>query len=405
MSKAPSSPAPNGTVTPTWKASPGGTSVYINSVAVSGDGGTVLAGTFFNTYGAHRDRRGKDGPPKVGASLQTFGAYCYNKAGALVWKNEFQSTQGVYWVALSSNGRRAAAGGLATESPKAGFIRAYDAISGNGLLVYATGHRVNQLAFSADGQWLVSAAETVLLFKYNPSTGLFGKVSEYASASGDDIVSVAVSADGSTIAFADYSGYVGVLSNASGTLSLRKSWKTPTSFCHMLDMSPNGQYFAGGGADGTFYQFVVDRFDETGTPTYRYSTGLSDPVYGVACSAEGNLFAGVMNDGPDAGRVYAVGIVDFAPTPVFQAATLRNPNSVALNSPRHLMAIADGHPDGTPGHFYLYEGVLQSPLPIVTPTLLWTFETGNMSWPVTLSADGSAVVGGSDDSYVYYFAT
>ena len=32
-----------------------------------------------------------------------------------------------------------------------------------------------------------------------------------------------------------------------------------------------------------------------------------------------------------------------------------------------------------------------------------TYPTGNMSWPIVIAAKGSAVVGGSDDSNLYYF--
>jgi hypothetical protein len=35
---------------------------------------------------------------------------------------------------------------------------------------------------------------------------------------------------------------------------------------------------------------------------------------------------------------------------------------------------------------------------------LGSFQTNNMSWPMQISANGSAIAAGSDDSNVYYFA-
>ncbi|MCA1626555.1 MAG: hypothetical protein LC742_01120 [Acidobacteria bacterium] len=53
------------------------------------------------------------------------------------------------------------------------------------------------------------------------------------------------------------------------------------------------------------------------------------------------------------------------------------------------------HPDGTPGHFYLFDRA--------SGKQLWAFETDNMSWAMQLSADASGIVAGSDNGNVYYF--
>ena len=62
-------------------------------------------------------------------------------------------------------------------------------------------------------------------------------------------------------------------------------------------------------------------------------------------------------------------------------------------------AAADGYPDATPtkpspGHFYLFDKSGKS---------LGSYTTNNMSWPMQISSDGSAIAAGSDDSRVYYF--
>ena len=118
------------------------------------------------------------------------------------------------------------------------------------------------------------------------------------------------------------------------------------------------------------------------------------------------MFAGVVNEGTR-GSVHLISIVNGEPALRRRFETAHNPNCVRLNTTRGVMAVADGHPDGTPGAFHVYEGVF--PLPPdseIATDLAWTYETpSNMSWPIAISRDGSAVVGGSDDSFVYYFST
>jgi outer membrane protein assembly factor BamB len=82
-------------------------------------------------------------------------------------------------------------------------------------------------------------------------------------------------------------------------------------------------------------------------------------------------------------------------TPSWTYQTARNPNCASLNLSQGMLAIADGHPDGSPGNFYL--------LNTADGSLRWQYGTSNMSWPIMISASGNAVVAGSDDSNIYYF--
>lgn len=399
--------------TPVWKISPSGGKYFINSVAISADGDRVIAGTFFHTYGANESRRGPAVLTGSPSENGTFGTYCYDAAGNRLWANEFTGWQGVYWVAVSADGAKAASGGLMAESPQAGFVRAFDVkASGKVLLDYPTQQRVNQVALSAGGEWLVSAAETLVLFRYDSTNGgNYVESAEFTPVSStvltsypNAVVSVGISADGATIVYADYAGNVGVFANDAGKLRLRKGWKLPSSFCHMLQLAPDGRAFAAGGAAGTFYWCDTERFVAGGTPTITCSTGLAEAVYGVAIAEKGDMFAGVVNLGAT-GRAYAVSVVDHAPHVTDQFTILRNPNSASLNLDHGFFAVADGHPDGTPGHFYLFSGITASGVPITGPILRWVYETGNMSWPVVIAANGKAVVGGSDDTCVYYFTS
>lgn len=396
--------------TPTWKIAPQAQPRYINSVAVSEDGGTVIGGTFYHSYGsapaARRSSTLADAVTKPGlATTDTFGTYCYNGNGSLRWKDEFLAAEGVYWVAVSADAGRAAAGGYYSFTPKQGFVYAYDANTGVRLLDYKTSQRVNQVSFSADGQWLVSAAESVVLFNYQAATNSYVKTGEFTpdSSTSNDVISAEISADGSTIVFCDYDQHIGVLQNQSGTLSLAKEYTMPQGYCHMLSLTPDGSAFAAGGSGGVYHLFEVAAFLQTGVPTYSFNTGSQDAIYGVGVSTDGSMFAGVVNVGSDSGLAYAATVLGGSPVQRAKIATLRNPNSVCLDLARGVMAVADGHPDGTPGHFYLIGGIVAAPNSMVVATVQWECTTGDMSWPVTISGDGSAIVGGSDDGSIYYF--
>jgi hypothetical protein len=120
-------------------------------------------------------------------------------------------------------------------------------------------------------------------------------------------------------------------------------------------------------------------------------------------ATDGSLFAGVVNVGSDAGLAYAATVLGGSPVQRAKVPTRRNPNSICMDLARGVMAVADGHPDGTPGHFYLIGGIVAAPNSMVVATVQWECPTGDMSWPVTISGDGSAIVGGSDDGSIYYF--
>lgn len=405
-SPAPDCAVPVANRAPTWRISPANGNYYVNSVAVSADGSRVLGGTFYHSYGQDELRRapGKSAPiaPTPGTPSPedgTFGVYCYNAAGQREWADEFAGWQGVYWVALSANGARAAAGGFISATAPQGFLRAYDATSGRLLLSRATQQRVNQVALSADGTWLLSAAETLLLFRYDPVAGQYVLTDEFVPEGNDGVVSAALSADGSTVLYSGYSGHIGVFVNSAGKLGLRARWKVPggqsTDFCHMLELTPDGKTFVAGGANGTFYYSDVAAFVAGAAPTWSMTTNVRGAVYGVAISGDGSLFAGVFNHG-------SAGAAWVSPRPGAGAGVARhfalehNPNSAALHAERRLLAVADGHPDGTPGCFSLFD--------TATGALRWQCPTGNMCWPIVIAANGGAVVGGSDDSFIYYFA-
>ncbi|WP_438481427.1 WD40 repeat domain-containing protein [Oleiharenicola lentus] len=405
--------------TPSWKNAPA-PGYFINSVAVSFDGSRVVGGTFYHVYPKAEPRRasspGKSGVIVVPTDNGIFGTYCYDGAGNLLWSQTYNGWQGIYWVGISADGSRAAAGGLGSQTAPQGIVQAFEGATGTILLNQTTQSRVNQVALSQDGTWLVSAAESLLLFRYDVNSSRYLQAAEFVPSNqgmpaGDTngVVSVGISGDGTTIVLADYAGHIALFSNSGGTLTQLQSWQVPggkgSDFCHMLDLASTGNFFAAGGSNGNFYLFNRATFIQTGQPTHTYATGVAGAVYGVAVEADGGGFAGVVNQG-DSGMVYFVQCdANNVATLNCSFPTLRNPNCVALNTPKRLMAIADGHPDGTPGNFYLFENVSSGLLtPSPSPAdLRWQCPSGNMSWPITISGDGSTVVAGSDDGNIYYF--
>lgn len=406
VSASPRPPDAVATVEPAWKRSPANGRYFINSVAVTDDAGRVVGGTFFHYYpeGTRRNPINPGGVLTPPTEMGVYGIYCYSAAGTQLWKDEFVGWQGVYWVAISGDASGAMAGGQMSKD--AGFVRAYDGNTGRLLLDYPTKTRVNQVAMSRDGQWGISAAETLILFRRVTSGAmtLYHKTAEYTpgAANGGGIVCASISADGLTIAYAGFDGEIGVLANdGAGNLTRRAHWKVPggkgSDFCHMISLSPDGKGFAAGGALGLFYYFEVASFVQSQQPTITYDSKTSGSVYGVALAEDRSYLAGVVNDA-EAGAALLTPVNPAQATALERHALIRNPNSAAINTAHNLFVVADGHPDGTPGHFYCYD--LKGG-PNRTPR--WTYQTGNMSWPIVISANGGAIVGGSDDGYIYYF--
>jgi hypothetical protein len=385
--------------TPVWSAFPSQPNAYyINSVAISGDASRVVGGTFFHSYGGTTRYDALTMKSTASSSNGTFGTYCYDRAGNPLWKDEFTGFEGVYWVDISTDGAYAASGGWMSGSPNyAGFVRAFDASNGTKLLDYSTTSRVNQVELTADGTWLVSAAESLVLFKR--VDGVYKKTGEFTPPGTDPtVVTAVISADGNWIVYADYSGNVVLLANKGGLPVLWKQWKLPSNSSHCVRITPDGSAFAVGGSQGYFYFFDTASFIQTGQPTITSQMSSKASVYGVAIADDGSAFVGVSNLTPsstDGGLVYFVPRSSTTGTPTWTYQTARNPNCASLNLASGLLAVADGHPDGTPGNFYL--------LNTSSGSVIWQYGTSNMSWPIMISADGTAVVAGSDDSNIYYF--
>lgn len=398
--------------------------VDINSVAVSADGTRVVTGTFSHTYKNQKGVALLRGSPQAvkeatcnPPAIEPLGVYCYDDQGNLLWSDPFNAQGGVYWVAVSADGAVAAAGGCwkvtcvpgtdGHEHEKTqGFVRAYEVSSGKILLNELTEGRVNQVAFSEDGKYLVSAADSLTMYRRREDDdGTYQGMGVYTPSDNSGVVSVAISDSGMFFVCSTYGGGLSLMENKGGLFARVAKWSVPQkagqkypSFCHMLSMAPNGNYFAGGGQDGEFHMFETAKFLQTQEPTYSYSIpGGGGAVYGVAIAPDGSCFAGTTNVKTE-GAVYLVkpGVAPDC-TLIKKCPTAHNPNCVVINSDIGLMAVADGHPDGQNGSFYL--GDLKD-----DGKGMWSLTTPNMSWPIAISGSGNAVVGGCDyPGNLYYF--
>lgn len=386
---------------PVWQIKPftpdpssGQHTPFINSVAITGDGTKVVGGTFYHNYGTTQSALEGNAPTTAATNdgqTGTWGTYCYDKTGKLLWKNEFAGWQGVYWVDISTNGAYAAAGGWFSSTPSyAGFVRVFNASTGQQLAHFPTAKRVNQVAFSANNAWLISAAESLTLYKITNGTCVISDQVKLASSS-DYVVTAEISATGTIVVCATYGGQLLAFSNTGGKLKAIGAYTYPTgTSCHMVQVAASGKTFVAGGPSGLVYYFTLADI-AAGKPTVSYQTESTGSVYGVAISDDGTRFVGLVNKST-AGIAYFVGSDGKL---LWKSALQHNPNCASLNLAKGMLAIADGHPDGCPGTFYLFD--------TATGNLRWTFTAGNMSWPIGISANGTGIVAGSDDSNIYFF--
>ncbi len=372
-------------LTPTWKKSPiSSPQEYVNSVAISGDGQTIVAGTFFFPYAAGAKHSQAD------AKLITVGTFAWNAKGKSLWQDEFQATEGVYWVGLSRDGRWAAAAGLAASAN--GFLYVYNVASGKRVYAYNTKTRVNMVAVSNDGSFMVAGADDVYLFSRTGTT--WNAPQNVPIASGDSVVAVAISADGQWIAAGTFRGSVILVKNSSGTLGAPVTWQLNNGSIHWVAMSADGLTFAIAGSDAAVHCFQTSSFGTKPQPAWSAPLTGCRGCRSVALSDDGSLLSAVGNS-KTAGKVFVFANGGTSGQQLWTQPTKHNPNSSSIDSAGSYVTVADGYPDKTPGDFYLFKS---------DGTLVGSFATSNMSWPMQISADASAIAAGSDDSKVYYFS-
>jgi len=383
--KKPTTSTKTKSMKPAWKASPiSKPQEYVNSVAISADASIVVAGTFYFPYAAGAKHSSADTLPI------TVGTFAWTAQGKLLWKDQFQATEGVYWVALSRDGQWAAGAGLA--APAHGFVYIYNVSSGARAMVFNPKVRVNMVAFSSNASVLVAGADALYLFVRTGST--WAAPQHLPLPSGDSAVAVAVSADGQWIVVGTFLGSVILVQNKSGVLGAPVSWKLASGTIHWVAISADGSAFAAAGSSGKALYFKTASFPTSKAPVWTAALTGCSGCRSVALSDNGSLLSAAGNAGT-AGKLFLFSDQGASAKQLWVQPTKRNPNSTSMDSAGQYVTAADGYPDKTPGDFYLFSA---------SGAAAGNFQTTNMSWPMQISANATAIAAGSDDSNVYYFA-
>ena len=360
----------------------------INSTAISGDGSRCIAATFDGPYQGHV-------PP-----LQApYVVNCWDRSAnppKTLWSHPFEAYEGVFVVAISADGSRAAAGGWKKKGE--GFAQIYDAATGQKLVTYHFLNRVNALAFSDDGSVLAIAGNDAYLAQ--SQNGVFPLNPNPLRLPPDTYLeSIAITGYGEgAFVLGDHSGNVYLAVNNNGTIGNSYVWAGGKVIgpIHSVDISKDGTWFVAVGDSASIYLFTPDSIQKQ-----KYATsldlGIGDRFRWVAMSADGSFITTAENVGT-AGKVYGVQNNDGVLSKIWEHDVDRNPNCTSTDAVGKYVAIAAGYDrDGFPpgGRLALLDGTNGTPI--------WQFDTQKMAWPCFISLDASGIFGGSDDGIAYYF--
>jgi WD40 repeat protein len=413
----------------------------VNSVAISDDAKRVIACYYYYPYPG----------TTIKETHGLFCAYCSDPEGNLLWSDAYFGCQGVFAVAISGNGKIAAAGGLLTDTPAfKGLLRAYDADTGHVLLDYAdiradvpapgapppafpdTGRRqrVSCVALSDDGGVLAAVADKVYVFVRNGAATFPAQPTEiiaFADAFNKDHLAQAVAVDpaGKWLAACDKSGNVCMAEIAKGKVQAIYKWSAPQvpidrnnpasgtgSVVFLSVASSKDDSFVVGGGDFV-YLFTLkgmragadpikyDTYDpvkSVGAPPVPGAPPVFTPpqnVRWVAISDDGDCVTTVVNRSEHGARTGSLLRLDGDLKLIWEQPLARNPNATSVDGKANYVAASDGYPVGKPGAFYLFEAS--------TGKRIWDYSTINMNWPIVISNNGKGIAAGSDDGMLYYF--
>ncbi len=375
----------------------------VNTTAISDDGKVLLTGTS-KEYGTPAERS----------------VFCLDASGNIVWKDTLTEKldDGVYWVAVSGDGKYGVAGGgcftKTGETTKYGFLKAYDMSlkTGNVLLDTTFKGRVNQTVMCKDGLFFAAVVEDTVRIgqlqegKYTLETKVF---------SGDYLMSVDMAkANGQTIIACgennDYGGVLYMLNYIDGAWKHTGPWTNYEKILRVA-VTPDGKYWAASSGDGYIYFFFWKTFVKTLQPVWKFKPSSPDlgTAYGLAIAKDGDgnmvIGAGANNESKKGtGYVYILKFppdATSAPKNIYFGAPLQHdPNpGLHFDAAAQYMTATDGEPTGgsteSKGNFYLFD--------VPNKKQLWIKNTSIMNWPMAINATGTAIFGGSDDGRVYYW--
>ncbi len=390
-----------------------GVEIQVNSCAICDDGSRIVFGT--------SEERGTG----------SFAVKCYDSDGNKLWEQPVdcaEDSQGVYWTAISGDGTIVAAGGQ-TAHDGAGFLMVCHADTGEEILPQtATTSRVNQVSLSQDGSWLVACyGKEVVLYMHDHSiiTGSYRLVGQYSFPEGASVQSAAISANslraiaGATIYDDEESSdstptgaFVSMNISESGFTNIQKT-DFDVGVLHTA-ITADGSAWGGGLHTGQCVCFL----DNAATsPAWRYTPDLAvELAYAFAiCGSTSetvHVAYGVnlpVGEDPAAPQGAVFSLISqstgsgFTPKQQWVMPTTYGVNpGVSLDSAAQYVTATDGKPDTknekveSPGNFYLFDNSNAS--------IAWSYPTSLMNWPMMISANGQAIVGGSDNGNVYYWA-
>lgn len=389
--------------TPAWTATPQA-GLQINSVAVSADGATTVAGTS-SEFGSGQ-----------------FNFYGWNNQGTQLWQvpvTAANANQGVFWVAIDPAGQVAAAGGETSKT--CGFLTIVNAQTGAVLWHNdALPGRVNQLTFSADGSLLLADFTNLLqlyalqngvwqLADSLPLDGTYSSYSAVLAESGDRVW-----VGGINYNVKPYTGVVQQIPLLNGKFGSAVTYQQSSGVMRVVTTN-DGQYAAAALHSGGCAFFQASQSDNAAFSYLPAISGLS-LAYAIAITqtSSGQLAIVVGANTQSAGVLYRVNPQPTAATvvpPIWQAelawsAPVQyavNPG-VTLDLNATLVTATDGKPDEqnggsnqqeSPGNFYLFDAC--------SGAQLWQYGTSLMNWPMQITPDGAVAVGAGDDGSVYYW--
>ncbi len=378
-----------------------------------------------------------------------FGFYGLSQAGQVIVSDVWASSdEGVFWTSVSQDGNYIAGGGwlsAGTGGKYVGQLRVLEVWSGAVALTQLTGSRVNQIAMTPTGNVLVAACGQTYAADEGNQLYLFSRdqAGAYTALGGfqeDGLsaTSVAMSTDGTWVVATFYGPTSVILFRNDGTgLVEKRRWTLPASsapalpepdprrtvaehrralafrglppeeassggYAKFVSMSFSGSRFAVVGS-GTSGVFLFDTADFMAGGSYRWQYVLAGITTSsmVTLSGDGSFLVALSN-GSDQKVGYAYRVNDGGTSGLLAWSTpvayWPNPSNRILDLNARYVSFGTGEPSGsslTPGCFYV--------LSAAGGAVLGTYGTPAMSWPFVLAGDGTSAVGGSDDTFVYWF--